>query len=250
MTSARKTDYPLRWYDPVVLAVLPPVLGGVTSALMGSCRVSGKFGQEPVEEALARSGGRAVYATWHQRMSYNFHYFGKMTLLIMISGSRDGEYAARLASCRGFKHVRGSSTRGGPRALKNIIARLKEGRDSAGMLADGPKGPARVAKLGSVIIARDAGLPLIGVLWGAEKCWALNSWDRYMIPKPFSRVVVAYTEPMWVPAAAAGPELEGLRAEFERRLNETARFCDLQFGAERPWRRVKHPDTPEIGPHR
>jgi hypothetical protein len=183
-------------------------------------------------------------------MSYHFHYFGKLHLLMMISGSRDGEYAAKLASCFGFGHVRGSSTHGGSQALKDMIAKLNEGLDSAGMLADGPQGPPRVVKMGSLVISRDTGLPLMGVLWGADRCWTLNSWDRYLIPKPFSRIVIKYTKPMWIPAGSSGPTLENLRVEFERRLNEAARFCDLYFGPEHPWRRSKKDGIPEIGPLR
>ncbi|HDR15756.1 MAG TPA: DUF374 domain-containing protein [Desulfobacteraceae bacterium] len=248
MISDDNTDYPIRWYDPILLATVPPLAAFLVSTLMRSCRLSAKFGGEAVEAALALSGGRAVYATWHQRMPYHFHYFGKMHLLMMISGSRDGEYAARLASCFGFRNVRGSSTRGGSKALKDIISRLRDGRGSAGMLADGPQGPPRVVKMGSLIMSRDTGLPLIGVLWGADRCWTLNSWDRYLIPRPFSRVVVKYTEPMWIPAGTTGEELDELRGEFERRLNEATRFCDLYFGSERPWRRTRADGTPEIGP--
>ena len=250
MSQTGKNHDRLRWYDPVALAVVPPLAGGLVSMMTRSCRVAGVLGEKAVEEALSSSGGRAVYATWHQRMFYHFHYFGKMNLLMMISASRDGEYAARMASWLGFRSVRGSSTRGGSRALKNIVTRLKNGQDSAGMLADGPQGPPRVVKMGSLIMARDAGLPLIGVMWGGEKCWVLNSWDRYMIPKPFSRVVIAYTEPMWIPEGTAGEDLEELRLEFERRLNDTARACDLEFGSERPWRKVREEGQPETGHHR
>ncbi|MFO8088410.1 MAG: lysophospholipid acyltransferase family protein [Desulfatiglandaceae bacterium] len=244
-----KIDYhPLRWYDPILLATVPPLVGVLISSLMHSYRLSAKFGEKAAEAALKRSGGRAVYATWHQRMSYHFHYFGKLHLLMMISGSRDGEYAARLASCAGFRYVRGSSTRGGSQALKDMVGKLNGGFDSAGMLADGPQGPPRVVKMGSLIIARDTGLPLIGVLWGADRCWTFNSWDRYLVPKPFSRIVIKYTKPMWIPTGTSGPALEDLRVEFERRLNGAARFCDLYFGSEHPWRRAKSDDTPEIGP--
>lgn len=248
MIAAKKSDYPLKWYDPAVLSILPPVAGWIISAMMRSCRLTGVFGQDAVKDALDRSGGKAVYATWHQRMFYHFYFFGRMNLIMMISGSRDGEYAARLASCLGFRNVRGSSTRGGSKALKDMMARLKSGHGSAGMLADGPQGPPRVIKIGSLIMARDTGFPLIGVLWGCDNCWVLNSWDRYLIPKPFSHVVIAYTEPMWIPPKATGPELDFLRLEFENRLNEATRLCDLRFGAERPWRRVKNNDQAEIGP--
>jgi hypothetical protein len=243
--SSRKTE--LRWYDPILLAILCPLIALFIKLLMLSCRVCKVEGDEKQREALERSGGRAVYATWHQRMPYHFHYFGSRHVTMMISQSRDGEYAARIAQWLGFKNVRGSSTRGGSRALRAIIDEIKSG-EIGGMLADGPLGPARVAKIGSVIMARDAEAPLIPVLWGADRCWVLNSWDRYLIPKPFARVVIHYAQPILVPASAAGEGLEKYRKLFEDRLNDGTRLCDEYFGPERPWRKVKKEGMPETGP--
>lgn len=214
---------------------------------MLSCRIVTVKGEEKEKEAANRSGGGAVYAGWHQRMSYHFHYFGSRHVTMMISQSRDGEYAARAAQWLGFKNVRGSSTRGGKQALDELTQRVREG-EIAGMLADGPLGPARIAKIGSVVMARDAEVPLIGVLWGADRCWVLNSWDRYLIPKPFARVAILYTEPMLIPPTASGEELESYRKVFEERMNQGARWCDEQFGPERPWRKVKEEGMPEFGP--
>jgi lysophospholipid acyltransferase (LPLAT)-like uncharacterized protein len=237
----------LRWYDPLFLSILSPIIALAIKLLMLSCRVVKIEGEEEQREAVERSSGRAVYATWHQRMSYHFHFFGSRHVTMMISQSRDGEYAARIAQWGGFKNVRGSSTRGGLRALKAIIDEIKAG-EIGGMLADGPLGPPRVVKMGSVIIARETGSPLIPVLWGADRCWVLNSWDRYLIPKPFAKVVIHYAKPIWIPASATKDELEQYRKLFEQRLNDVTRLCDEYFGPERPWRKVKKEGIPEIGP--
>jgi hypothetical protein len=204
--------------------------------LMLSCRVVRLEGLERAQEAVSRTRGGAVYATWHQRMSYHFHHFGSRHVTMMISRSRDGEYAARVARWLGFREVRGSSTRGGSQALKEIIERMGKG-EIGGMLADGPQGPPRKAKVGSVIMARDAGVPLVPVLWGADRCWVFNSWDRYLVPKPFARVAILYEEPILVPPDAEGERLEACRALFEDRLNRGTRWCDEQFGVVRPWRK-------------
>jgi lysophospholipid acyltransferase (LPLAT)-like uncharacterized protein len=233
----KSTEKPsLRGYDPVLLKIIPPVVAFFIKSLMLSCRVVKIEGLEKVNEAIAVSGGRAVYATWHQRMSYHFHYFGARHVTIMISQSRDGEYAARVASWLGFKNVRGSSTRGGSRAVKELIRKIGEG-ERAGMLADGPLGPARIAKMGSVLIARDAGVPLIPVNWGSDRCWIFNSWDRYMVPKPFAKVSIFYADPIWIPISANGDELEGYRQLFEDYLNAGSLWCDEQFGLKRPWKK-------------
>jgi lysophospholipid acyltransferase (LPLAT)-like uncharacterized protein len=214
---------------------------------MLSCRVVKVAGEKPNRAALKQSEERAIYATWHQRMSYLFHPFGSQHATVMISQSRDGEYAARVAKWLGFRTVRGSATRGGFRALKGLTQKIKEG-EIGGMLADGPLGPARVAKIGSVVLARDAGALIVPILWGADRCWTLNTWDRYLIPKPFARVAMCYPEPIRVPRSATGEELEHYRCLFEERMNEAARWCDEQFGPERPWRKVTQKCVPEVGP--
>jgi lysophospholipid acyltransferase (LPLAT)-like uncharacterized protein len=245
LSASKSDDYP--WYDAILLRVIPPLAALLIKLLMLSCKVIKVEGEEKEREAFSRSGGGAVYATWHQRMPYHFHYFGSRHVTVMISQSRDGEYAARVAQWLGFKNVRGSSSRGGSRARNELTQKIREG-EIGGMLADGPLGPARVTKMGSLVIARDAEVPLIGVLWGADRCWVINSWDRYLIPKPFARVAVFYTEPILIPKTAEGEELESYRKLFEERMNDAARWCDEQFGPERPWRKVKEEGTPEIGP--
>ena len=227
----------LYWYDHVLLQVIPPLAAILTKTLMLSCRVVKVEGRQRELDALSRRGG-AIYPTWHQRMSYLSHYLGTRNVTAMISQSRDGEYAARTARLLGFKSVRGSTTRGGTGALRAIISRIKQG-ENGGMLADGPQGPARVAKMGSILMARSAGVPLLPLTWGGDRCWVFDSWDQYLVPKPLARLVVYTGEPIWVPRSAKADELEGYRRLLEERLNEGTRWCDEQFGAERPWQKVK-----------
>ncbi len=236
-----------RWYDALLLRVIPPLVALLVKLLMQTCRITKVEGQEREKEALIRSGGRAVYATWHQRMAYHARYFGSRHITILISQSRDGEYGARIAARLGFRSVRGSSTRGGIGALREMIERIKRG-ELAGVFADGPLGPPRIAKMGAIIMARSADAPLIPVLWGADRCWCLNTWDRYLIPKPFARVAVYFAEPIWIPASTKREGLEQFRTLLEGRLNEGARWCDEQFGQQRPWRKVKKQGVSELGP--
>ncbi|MCD6562250.1 MAG: lysophospholipid acyltransferase family protein [Deltaproteobacteria bacterium] len=228
----------LRWYDPILLTLMPPLAALLIKFLMSTCRVIKVIGQDRKNDIPCKSSERSIYVTWHQRMSYFFYLFGARNLTVMISRSRDGEYAARLAGWLGFKSVRGSSTRGGLSAFREMIKRLKNG-ESTGILADGPHGPARVVKKGAVVMARSLGIPINPIVWGADRCWVLNSWDRYLIPKPFARVVICYPKPVSVPSTARGEELEACRRLLEERLNESSRLCDLYFGRERPWHRAR-----------
>ena len=243
----RNATSSLRWYDPILLRIIPPLPAFLLKVLMKSCRVVRVHGEEREREALRRSGGKAVYATWHQRMSYHFHYASSRNLTILISQSRDGEYAARLANRLGFSDVRGSTGRRGFGALKELVARIKEGA-RVGMLADGPLGPARVAKIGTVIMAREAEAPILPLTWGADRCWVLNSWDRYVIPKPFAHVAIYAAEPIWVPRSAKKEDLDHYRQLLEDELNQGTRWCDKQFGGERPWRKAAGKGVPETGP--
>ncbi|MGD2125429.1 MAG: lysophospholipid acyltransferase family protein [Desulfobacteraceae bacterium] len=245
MKSSKRNHF--RWYDAILLRVVPPLVALVIKLLMLSCRVVRMEGEQRRQKALSKSRGGAIYVTWHQRMSYFFHYGGSHHVTTMISRSRDGEYAARLASWLGFRNVRGSSTRGGMRAVRELVRKIKEG-EIGGMLADGPQGPAREAKMGSVMIAREAEVPLIPVLWGADRCWMFNSWDRYLVPKPFAKIAMFIGEAIWIPDSAKGNELQQYRQLLEKRLNEGTRWCDEQFGPERPWRKVPEQGMPEIGP--
>jgi len=247
MNSMSKIKSPLRWYDPIFLIILPPVVMLVIKLLLYSCRVIKVEGRERAVEALEQSQGKAVYATWHQRVIFQGRHLARKNITVMVSQSRDGEYAIRLVSLFGHSTVRGSSTRGGSLALKKLTQKIKEG-GRGGILADGPIGPARKAKIGAVIMAHETQVPLITVTWGADRCWTINSWDRFLLPKPFARIVIYYPEPIWIPPAADSKELEDYRGLLEERLNQGTSWCDAQFGFERPWRKVKEKGQREVGP--
>ncbi len=233
-----KSTYPLKWYDPILLATLPHFAAFLIKALNSSCKLVGIYGQAEAEEAMARAGGKAVYVTWHQRIIYLARFLDAPRVTLMISQSRDGEYGTALAKRFGAKAVRGSSTRGGAEALKELI-QCVQGGAKAGMIADGPLGPPRKAKVGAVIIAKETQAPLIPVMWSAERCWCLNSWDRHLIPKPFSKVVARYSPPIWIPFDADSDHVEQVRSQLEASLNRAAQWCDEFLGARWPWNKEK-----------
>jgi lysophospholipid acyltransferase (LPLAT)-like uncharacterized protein len=204
--------------------------------LTASCRVVRIQGLEREKEALD-SYTTALYTTWHQRMMYLSRFMKDRRLWILVSQSRDGTYGAEIAKRLGFGTIRGSSSRGGARALLQVSRQLKGGQ-AVGILADGPRGPARAAKPGPVLLAARAGVPLLPVMWGADRCWVLNSWDRYLIPKPFARIAIYIGKPIYVPRSTRREDLEVYRKRFEDEMNAAARWCDEQFGRERPWRKV------------
>jgi lysophospholipid acyltransferase (LPLAT)-like uncharacterized protein len=226
---------PLRLYDRLLLVVVPPLLALLIKVLTASCGVVRIRGLEQEREALTASAA-VLYTTWHQRMMYLARFMKPRRLWILVSQSRDGTYGAETAKWLGFRAIRGSSSRGGARALLQVSRQLKDGH-AVGIFADGPRGPARAAKPGPVLLAAKAGVPLLPVMWGADRCWVLNSWDRYLIPKPFARIAIYFGEPIHVPRTTRREDLEAYRRRFEDEMNAGARWCDEQFGQQRPWRR-------------
>ena len=132
-----------------------------------------------------------VYSFWHSCMLPAMYLWRGLQIRVMSSDSFDGEYTGRIMRNFGFVKVRGSSTRGAVRALLGMRRELEAGWTVA-FTIDGPKGPRYVAKPGPVVLARSTGVPMVVFHMAVERAWVLKTWDRLMIPKPFSRVVVAW----------------------------------------------------------
>jgi lysophospholipid acyltransferase (LPLAT)-like uncharacterized protein len=143
---------------------------------------------------------------------------------------------ARVADILGWQAVRGSSSKGGMRALKQIRQLAARGF-RIGHIVDGPQGPFGVVKPGLITIAQFAGAPIVPVIMSAQRCWVFNSWDRFMVPKPFSRVLVRFAPPIVVPRRLDADAFERLRQNVETRIKELVDETDNW------WRRpekIKH----------
>lgn len=170
-----------------------------------------------------------IYATWHQRFFPGIELFmDRKPIAVMISQSRDGEMIARVAEKFGWEPVRGSSTRGGVAALRRLRALASQGYNFA-HIVDGPKGPFGEVKPGLLHLARMVGKPIVPAVTSAEKRWVFNSWDRFMVPKPFSRILVRFGDPIDIP-----PKIDSEGFEQKRRLVEK-RLKDLYADTDRVW---------------
>ena len=150
----------------------------------------------------------------------------------MTSRSLDGEYIARVIRRFGFLPVRGSSSRGGQRALLEMNTLVGQGHGVA-FTIDGPRGPRFVAKRGPVLLARMSGAAITPFYVAVEKAWVLNTWDRLMVPKPFSRIHVRAGAKIFVPADADDAALERYYAEMQAALERVTAFAEAQFSARR-----------------
>lgn len=171
----------------------------------------------PLDGARAR-GEPVVFAFWHGEMLPLLWLHRNEGVAILISSHADGEIIARIGHALGFTSVRGSTSRGGGRALLGLVRTLEGGGDVA-VTPDGPRGPARVFAPGALIAAQRANAPVVAVAASATRAWHLRSWDRFLIPKPFARVTVAYGAPLRV-AAATPRDATGETARFEALLGE------------------------------
>ena len=143
-----------------------------------------------------------IFAFWHGQMLPLLWVHRGQGVAVVISSHRDGEIVARIADHLGHRTIRGSSSRGAARALLGIVRELESGTAVA-ITPDGPRGPARKFASGALVAAQRVGVPIIGIPVGANRAWRLRSWDRFTIPKPFSRVNVVYTAPTTVTASSA-----------------------------------------------
>ncbi len=147
---------------------------------------------------LKARGVPILFALWHGRMFLSIQAHRREGIVTMASQSRDGEIIAGWLERNGYVVVRGSTTRGGSQALREIVRHVRSGRNAA-LTVDGPKGPARVVAPGVVQLARLTGAWILPITSSSSRPRFLRSWDRYLLPGPFSRNVVAYGEPFPVP---------------------------------------------------
>src|SRR5215468_4718486 len=171
----------------------------------GFARVLGATWRVRVTNAEAfrrqRDAGKPViFVLWHGQMLPLLYQHRDEGIAVLISEHGDGEVIARIAKSLGFETVRGSTSRGAARALLGLGKILNEGHDLA-ITPDGPRGPAKSFAPGPLIVAHRTGAPVVAVGVSSNSAWHLGSWDRFMIPRPFARVDISYSDPVYVTAA-------------------------------------------------
>ena len=179
----------------------------------------------------------AVLVGWHRGSIFSICITASLVdAAVMISKSKDGEYLARAARFLGLTPIRGSSSRGGQRALDRMVEYLKTRQGLyAGTVADGPRGPRRVAKKGMVVLAQRTGIPLIPCVWSCKRAWTIKSaWDKTMLPKPFSRIKVDFGQAMHFPPDLDARQIELATRELTQTLNQLTDDLDKLVGYQEP----------------
>lgn len=220
---------PYNWKQRLALLLLPPI-GAVLIRLLGATLSFQDIG--PAGSHADENPGTRVYCLWHRSLLSIAYHFRKRKIAILISPSFDGELITRTIGSVGYTPVRGSSSRGGAAGLIGMERALApenpNRRNYAAFTADGPRGPLYYAKPGGVMLAQrlaNGNTGSVGVFFAMpQRAWTLRSWDGFLIPKPFSRIIIAWQPPVAVPAALDEAALEATRQAVEDAL-ERARHA-------------------------
>lgn len=199
----------------IALALVPHLYVGLSRLWFSTFRVT--IRDEPyIYEAQKQ--GAVIVPFWHYSILYIFHHVRHYPGVALVSASRDGDYIARIAELQNFETVRGSSNKQGMQALKKLLRAMKAGKH-VGIVADGSQGPARRFQPGAVFLASKTGAPLLPIVWAAERYITFASWDRTILPYPFSRIIVRYGKPIFLSKNLDAKDIEQHRLKLENTMN-------------------------------
>ncbi|MGD0275106.1 MAG: lysophospholipid acyltransferase family protein [Syntrophales bacterium] len=219
MSTAKKMKYLL------INTFLPSIIYHLFNLYAKTLRVQFK-GEQKLRKHL-ENGGRVIISSWHQRFFGGFFLprIFKWSPCIMISQSRDGDFISKVVRHIGWIPVRGSSSRGGREALQAMVQGVMEHR-VGGHIVDGPTGPPHIIKPGLILLAHSAGAAICPGIVSYENAWIANSWDRFMIPKPFSKVLFRFGTIYSVPENMEESQFELFRRKLEDNLMEEYEAAD------------------------
>lgn len=186
--------------------------------IVKTCRFRVKDAQ--VVDSYRESKTPIIYAYWHRHIFVTIYRFKKTGARPLISLSKDGELVAQIALEFGMNPVRGSSSKGGARAFLEMVNTIKQDHGEVLITADGPKGPLRQIKDGTIRLAQKTGAVIIPIAWHATRVRIFDkTWDKFKIPKMFSKITYAYGEPFTVPAKAKKEDYCKLKEQLKNAID-------------------------------
>ena len=195
--------------------------------LCGTMKIE-KEGFEKVKQIF--SSRKFILTVWHSRILLVSYLCKGLNGTAMVSASKDGEFAARIIQRQGHEAVRGSTKKGGLQALSILISNLKEKDKPCLIVPDGPQGPRHKASPGVIILAKKTGYPIVPISYSARKIKVFASWDRFILPYPFTKCRVVYGAPIYVPQDANKNEGKRCLMQLENELNRITSDVDRYFG--------------------
>lgn len=185
-------------------------------------------GDNPLKNLI--KSRKYIITIWHSRIMLFSYFFQGMRHSILVSRSEDGEIIARILQAQGQETIRGSTRKGGLRALSRLIKDLRSNMRPGVIIPDGPQGPRFQVQPGVIILAKKTGYPIIPASYSAKKIKVFSSWDRFILPYPFTRCRLVYGKLISVPANADPIGLENCRIALEGELNRITKSADRHFG--------------------
>ena len=173
---------------------------------------------------------RVIFAFWHSRILMISYIYKKSDAAILVSKSKDGEIIAQILKRQGHETIRGSTSRHGVRALAKLIKILKEKVRPGVVVPDGPRGPRYKVQPGVITLAQKTGYPIVPLSYSAKKLKIFASWDRFILPYPFTEGSIIYGAPIAVPLDIDGDGQEVYRNKLEKELNRITRIADQYYG--------------------
>lgn len=213
----------------LALAIVPRMVWALLEIVGRTWRfeIIAEDGVNPVPSG--QRAGPEIYCFWHQCVLPCVFYFRGSGAVILISHSFDGELITRTLKLFGFDAVRGSSSRGGREGFLGLNRVIASGR-TAIFTADGPRGPIHQSKMGPIKLAQATEAPIGAFHLQPQRAWVLRSWDRFLVPKPFTRICVSWAQWTRVPRDGAQPDLEFRRQELNAALERARLRALAHFG--------------------
>jgi len=213
-----------KWKRQITLMLTIPLVKLLLFILWRTCRVTKIIGVENMTTVL-RTNKPFIPCYWHQRHIFCARYIldqkrRGLKLGFLISPSADGEIAASIIQSWGAVAIRGSTTRTGAKAMRDLYETVSRQGISPVTTSDGPTGPAQIFKPGAVMLSQLTQVPMLPLAYASSRAWQLKSWDQFLIPKPFSRIVIAIGPAMQAEKRVPMAELEPIREAMEKSLND------------------------------
>jgi lysophospholipid acyltransferase (LPLAT)-like uncharacterized protein len=211
----------------LILSIVPPIVWALlwVLGLTWRYRVIAEEGVTPL--VSGQGAGPEIYCFWHQCVLPCTMYFRRTHATILISRSFDGELITRILRMFGFNAVRGSSSRSAREGLIGLKNVIESGRPAI-FTADGPRGPIYQTKMGPIKLAQLTAATIGVFHLQPERAWVMNSWDRFLVPKPFTRICVSWAQGTHVPRDLCPGQFEPKRQELNAAL-ERARLRSLEY---------------------
>jgi lysophospholipid acyltransferase (LPLAT)-like uncharacterized protein len=225
--EARRSERTSRSMTPgrrIGYAIGLPLARALLWLLNATYRVRLVSGADVAERMIADPGRPCVPCYWHQQHIVCAYLIRKwlrrgFRAAYIVSASVDGEVPARIARSWGAEVIRGSAADTGALVLRDALKVMKRGV-SIVTTSDGPRGPRFVFKTGTVLMAKAGNAPLVPIACGADRAWYMDTWDEFMIPKPFARIAIAIGEPIDVPRSATMEDMEAIREQMQTALEK------------------------------